>query len=240
MKLRYSDFYGSYVMVTCASEGYAAIVAYPSGKLLWKTITNGNLHAAELLPDGNIVVAASTENYFRIYTASQNNKKYVEVGFPDTHGVLWDNVNNCLWVWGESRLAAYTISGTAKAPVVTEISSLSANMPEELGLGGHDLAPVYGDRNLLWVTNSNGVYQYNKTTGAFSSTYANSNLINHVSIKGIGNTPKTGAVVSTYPSGVYESWCTDKVNIIDSSGIKTMTSKTDAYYKVRVWCSDYS
>jgi len=240
VKLRYSDLYGGQVMIVCASRGYAAIVGYPSGEILWQTEMRGNLHAVELLPDGNLAIAASTGNLFRIYASSCGSQDFTEVPFPDTHGSVWDPQRQVLWVLGESRLSAYTVEGTRQQPVIKENPELSAVIPPEFGYHGHDLAPVYHHPDLLWVTTVGGVCQYHKSTGLFSRSYSNCAEINRNGTQGIGNTPFTDTVVTVRTGNVFLPWCADTVNLIYSDGrTRTIQSGTDAYYKSRVFYDKY-
>ncbi|WP_235096979.1 DUF6528 family protein [Amycolatopsis decaplanina] len=65
---------GEKYLLTSASGGFAAVVPYPAGdRAYWAANVGGraNPHSIELLPDGNVAVAASTGGWVRIYTASQ-------------------------------------------------------------------------------------------------------------------------------------------------------------------------
>jgi hypothetical protein len=83
---------GGQSFVVDGGGGLAAVVAYPSGARQWAKVISGNLHAAELLPDGNIAIAASTGGWVRVYASSQgaNASTYAQFSLTDAHAALWD------------------------------------------------------------------------------------------------------------------------------------------------------
>ena len=107
---------------------------------------------------------------------------------------------------------------------------------------GHDLAPVYGDSNLLWITSGTRVYIYDKTTKGLTDVFPGSDIIIQRSVKGVGNF-YDGSLVLTTPDGVFKSWTTTTINYYPKIGEKHISievkSSTGAFYKVRVWSSDY-
>ncbi|MEU8362884.1 hypothetical protein AB0C27_43395 [Nonomuraea sp. NPDC048882] len=92
----------SFVVAAGGSRGVAAVVSYPGGTRQWARVLPGNLHAAELLPDGNVAVAASTGGWVRVYASSQGPSAatYAEFRLPDAHAALWDPAVRRLWVIG--------------------------------------------------------------------------------------------------------------------------------------------
>jgi hypothetical protein len=58
-------------LLACASRGLAVVVSYPSGEVSWAGVADGNPHTMELLPDGNVAIAASETGFVRVCTASQ-------------------------------------------------------------------------------------------------------------------------------------------------------------------------
>ncbi len=141
---------GRKYLLTSASGGFAAVVPYPAGdRAYWATNAGGpaNPHSIELLPDGNVAVAASTGGWVRVYTASQGQRSttYTEYPLVGAHGVVWDAGRNVLWALGTHALVALSVGGTPAAPVVTERRSVP--LPSE---GGHDLQPVPHRPDLLW------------------------------------------------------------------------------------------
>lgn len=243
VKLRNSAFYGGQVMAVAASGNFCGLAAYPSGNRLWSTYVgvNQNPHAVELLPDGNIAIASSTAGWVRIYTSSQgpDSSTYVQYNLPDAHGALWDPLNEVLWVLGEEYLAALEISGTAAAPIITEKAGSRAFLPTKYG---HDLQPVYGNADRLWVTTVYGVYQYEISTGSFKVDYTNASQINVNNVKGIGNQPHSQTVVRTVPNNTFKVWNTNTIDIYyqdAEASYETRSHMTGAYYKARIWSPYY-
>ncbi|MFD0474281.1 hypothetical protein ACFQ0B_43125 [Nonomuraea thailandensis] len=114
----------SVVVAAGGSRGVAAVVSYPDGVRQWARILPGNLHAAELLPDGNLAVAASTGGWVRVYASSQgpDAATYAEYRLADAHAALWDPAIRRLWVIGRDSataqpiLTALAVEGTPPGP----------------------------------------------------------------------------------------------------------------------------
>ena len=238
-KFRHSEIYGDVALAVCGSY-YGCMISYPEGKLLWYTNSAANNpHSIELLPNGVIAIASSTGNEVRFFTtASQAPAARISLG--EAHGVLWDDQNQVLWALGLLTLRAYRVTLNPSGSVtVTEDTALRATAPSE---AGHDLAPVYGDTNALWVTTATHVYQFNKTTKTFSTVYSGSKFLDRANIKGVGNFAD-GSFVFIYPDGKFKSWTSKSIFLIrnqDGKLIKeTLTSETGDFYKVRVWDTRY-
>ena len=236
VKLRKNDVFGGYYMVVTDSRGLAAIVPYPSGdERKWAQVVGGNPHSAELLPDGNIAVAASTGGWVRVYTSSQgpNSSKYVEFRLKGAHGVLWDPKYNLLWAVGDDHLVGLEVLGTPDAPVLNKV--VEKPLPSR---GGHDLSPVYGDEDRLWVTTASTVHQYDKARGVWVNDYFGSDLLlRRANVKGVGDLP-TGQVVAVWPkAGSLYTWTTDTVHLFFPDEVRRLDGS--AIYKARVWVADY-
>lgn len=239
VKLRNSSFFGGQVMAVADSRGFCALIPYPAGDTKYWSANVGlpgaglnNLHAIELLPDGNTAVAASNGNYVRIYTSSQgvNSSNYVSFTLTDAHGLLWDPANNVLWALGGSVLTALEITGTAAAPIITEKAAFRVSLPSA---GGHDLYAYYGDNNILWVTTHYGVYQFDKTGKIFTAV---SGAAFGTAVKSIGNQP-SGQIVQARPSTCTDGWNTNTVQYYNPSLSHTVTGA--CFYKARVWWHEY-
>lgn len=205
---------GEKYLLTSASGGFAAVVPYPAGdRAYWAANVAGpaNPHSIELLPDGNVAVAASTGGWVRVYTASQGQRSttYTEYRLVGAHGVVWDAGRNVLWALGTEALVALNVGGTPAAPVLTEQRSVP--VPTK---GGHDLQPVPGRPDLLWVTTEAGVYQFSKASGGFTQRYAGAREIDRPHVKSVSTNPRTGQVVTaSVQEGHLCTWCTDTVRL---------------------------
>lgn len=242
IKFRDVEPLGGEVVLYCLATK-AVILSYPDGDVVWSTNAAAeNAHSIELTPDGLCAVASSTGGAVRLFDATSKDRmdrnNYAEFALEDAHGVLWDPENNLLWAVGNDVLTALEVG---RDPLrLVEKTEYRVTLPSG---GAHDLAPCYGDTNLLWVTNGQAVYQFNKAEKTFSTEYPAANLLNRQNIKGIGNFAGQDAWVFTTPDGTYRSWDTSVIHLVLSlDGNPTvipLKSNVGAFYKVRVWCSDY-
>ena len=229
-------------MAVTDSLGLAAIVPYPEGgSLRWGLNAGGNPHSAELLPDGNIAVAASTGGWVRLYASSQGPdcSDYAEYRLPGAHGVQWDPLHQLLWALGDDELIALKIEGTEASPRLRDTQRIA--LPSD---GGHDLQPVYGDKDRLWVSTRTKVYQFVKSSRIFDEHYAFNERISRAHVKSIGN-DLSGRIVFAAADGVLRpetgylnnDWCTDRVECGHRED--ALVIPESALYKARVWNPDY-
>lgn len=243
-KLRYNEFYGGYVVVTCSTKGFVGIVDYETGENLYSRPTSpeNNTHAVELLPDGNMVAASTTGNTLTIYASSQGDGEgyYKQYTLKDAHGLLWDPQLEVLWALGVEYLRAYKVTGTLESPELEQVENY--RLPSD---GGHDLYTVYGTDNAIWITTSNEVYQFNTQTKEFTTNYAgHSDFESCVSVKGVGNQPFSGTIITMIPNGAMYSWNSDTIDLYrpDQNGSYIHEEKVhnaNAFYKVRAWYPNY-
>ncbi|WP_269858575.1 DUF6528 family protein [Streptomyces sp. RPT161] len=220
-------------LLTCASAGLVAVVSYPHGRVAWATVVGGNAHSLELLPGGNVAVAASTGGFVRIYTASQGpgSARYVQYGLPGAHGVQWDEANSTLWALGESQLVGLKVDGSDAEPEVS--TGVTVNLPDT---GGHDLSAVARDRNRLWVTSTHHVRQYSISDDAFVG-YPGQAGIDRAGVKSVGDDPVTGQVLTVTPqSGNPCQWCTSTIDFHAPDGRQDTAGAS--LYKAR-WLLPY-
>ncbi|MEV0317195.1 DUF6528 family protein [Streptomyces sp. NPDC050658] len=213
---------GRTYVLTTASFGFVAVVDYPSGRRYWGTAIGAgddlfNPHSAEILPDGNVAVACSTGALVRLYAASQGPRasRYAEAGLKGAHGLHWDAGRGLLWAIGDDELVAYEVGGTRARPSLSRVFSvgLPVGTPGKTP-GGHDLFPVAGRAGRLWVTTNASVFQYDIGARAFVQDFPGAGEIARKSVKGVGDDPRTGQVVSTVPeAGLEETWWTTKVSV---------------------------
>ena len=241
-KFRHSETYGDVALVVCGNS-YGCMISYPKGELLWQTdAAASNPHSIELMPNGVIAIASSSGAEVRFFTT----KKKVAVtpaatvSLNDAHGVLWDDQNQILWAIGRNVLTAYRVTLNADDTVtVAEDTSRRATIPSDYA---HDLAPVYGDANGLWITTGSHVYRFDKTTKTFSTDYAGHNYLDISGVKGVGNFDD-GSIVLIYPDGKFKSWTSKSMILLRNQDGRLVSeqliSETGDFYKVRVWDTRY-
>lgn len=252
VKLRNSGLWGGQWIVATASGGLATIAAYPAGTKKWALNVGGNPHDAELLPNGNIAIAASTGNYVRVYASSQgeSNGTYAEFIFYDAHGVLWDPAIKRLWILGhlekhgECILTALKIEGNDAQPKLSEDQHYRYAVPSK---GGHNLTAYCGDTNKLWISTGSKVYIFDKSAGIFTEAPG---AINKPGVKSVSNQP-SGTVVITRPDAIKKpmppepsilnSWSTNYVDLYTADGVlKFSQHKKDvSFYKAKVFNAEY-
>ncbi|QMU70150.1 DUF6528 family protein [Streptacidiphilus sp. P02-A3a] len=196
-------------LLTCASAGLAAVVPYPTGRAYWSTATSGNVHTLELLPDGNVAIAASEAGFVRLYAASQGPRatRCAQFDLPGAHGLQWDAVRQVLWALGDRLLVALDVGGAPDDPRLTTVLAVELPAP-----GGHDLSVRADDGDRLWVTTVGHVYQYS-VTGADFTAYLGQQDIDGPGVKSVGDDPLTGQVLTVAP--VTDNpcpWCTSTID----------------------------
>lgn len=237
---------GAQSFVVADGRGLAAVVDYPSGTRQWAKVISGNLHSAELLPDGNVALAASDGGWVRVYAASQGPSAgtYAQFDLVQAHATLWDPAIRRLWVIGDDAktgahvLTALVVGGTAAKPTLEEDTARRATLPTA---GGHDVYSYAHDANKLWVSTGSAAYLYDKTTKTFSAPAA----ADRPAVKSLGNQP-SGQIVQTRPDSVKtppggctdDTWCTDTVEFHSPDATRTRSGA--AFYKARVWTPYYS
>lgn len=152
-----------YLLIT-ATRGGVAIIRIADKRVMFYACPKGQPHSAELLPDGNVVVASSTDG-----TADGDMLRLYEVDFekrfaaapvatyplPFGHNAVWDRTNELLWATADNVLNTYTYVQSEGKPAL--VLQDSYPLPEGQN-GAHELFPVYG-LNQLWLTTLGGGLQ---------------------------------------------------------------------------------
>lgn len=225
----------------------------PRGTKIWGKFwpsKGPNIHACELLPNGNIALASTNAKYgswVRVYnTSAPADSNYAEFQMKQAHATLWDPQNKVLWVNGDTGgddgkgiLTALIIGGTRTAPTLTEDLTRRDTMP---GRSPHDISPYYTDHNKLLVSEVDGVYIYDKIKRTFTPAPGASNRTN---VKGISNQYNNSYLVETRPSPccVTTNWYTDEFNFYNPNTgdlIKTLRKSGAQFYKGKIFCKDYN
>lgn len=255
VRIRDCEAWGGKVVGVTSSSGLVALIDYKTKKCLFNA-SMGKLgpHSIEILPNGLIAVAASGNStpkngVLRLYSAlSKTDSKYVEIPIYSAHGVLWDPELECLWVLGGDRLTSYTVGGTREAPTLTKREGVGVSTN-----GGHDLSPVYGNTDLLWVTYYNKVSQYSKSQNKLLNDYQAQPAISTGGVKSI-NTFSDGVTLMTVadPKNATADHNTNVLRIfrykevsgtwryiMDSVVFDGSVGKARDFYKVRAFLTDY-
>lgn len=246
-----TDFKLRKSIAVISDNNMAAIITYPAGQRVWSKVISGNLHSAELLPNGNIALAASDGNWVRVYAASQgaDNATYAEFPLGAAHAVLWDPEANVLWVTGQDQsnnahiLTALAVGGTNAQPELTELKQYRVTLPTAWG---HEISAYYGNKNLLWVTTNGGEYVFNKSTKALTMAPTN----NLTFVKGMGNQP-SGQIVLVRPdanrnprpqvSCSLNNWSTSTIDFYTAGGQwqGSRTVNGACFYKIKIVYDNY-
>jgi len=214
--------YGGKYVLTCASGGGVALVRIADKKTVFYAYAGGNTHSAELLPDGNIVTASSTDNYLMLFSVDtlrapeQVYSKKITIAFG--HNVVWDKQRQLLWSAAMSELKAFRYNFNKTQPDLSLDTAIA--LP---GTEAHDLFPVYGE-DALWLTNTTHVYQYKPSSHQLEQF----NMPYQEHIKSITNGPAALAVIIIKPK---TSWWTDEV--IDITGKRIFFKEGLKIYKAR-------
>ncbi len=236
-KFRHSEQHGDVALAVCGN-GYGCMISYPEGKLLWRTeAAANNPHSIELMPCGVIAIASSTGGEVRFFTTDKNLSRTASasVTLEDAHGVLWDDEKQVLWAIGRTVLTAYRVTLEGGKVTVTEDTTLRATIPSD---HAHDLAPVYGNKNELWITTGSHVYRYDKAKNSFSTAYAGHESLDRGAIKGVGNF-EDGSLVYIFPDGAFKSWTSQSAIFLRGGEKLTLSSASGHFYKIRVWDTRY-
>ena len=157
-----------YILMT-ASGGAVALIRLSDHKLMFYAYSGRNPHSAEILPDGNIVTANSGSgeiNTFVTDTVRVLGMKANTVKLGNAHNIVWDKKRKCIYATatikaGISALFRLEYNGDQTNPKLIRQKRIFTFKKES---GGHDLFPVYGEEDKLWLTAASAVYQFDVST----------------------------------------------------------------------------
>lgn len=244
-KIRWSDYYDSYVVVTTASGGFVGLFDYATGEKLYESElrAENNPHSVEVLPDGNIVAASSHGNSVTIYaaTAADPNGWHVTYELPDAHAVNWDPDMNVLWGAGSNIVQGYELTGTRAQPTLTARADMTHLMPEG---GAHDLYVAHGVQDTYWLSGGENIFQFDARSGEFTTDIEDYDLLNEDgAVKGIGSQPFTGNVIRIHPNFDRFSWNSDSIRLFEKTPdgyvLDEKYFETGEFYKSRPWYPRY-
>ncbi|MBS0028944.1 DUF6528 family protein [Chitinophaga sp. 22321] len=244
-------------VITATSYRLATIARYTGtgtkGQKLWVMGFNDttSLHAMEILPDGNCVVASAgkkwPQGWIRIYSSSQpspNHGVNTQYYFASAHAVLWDATHQVLWALG-NQLRKYKYNTVISGGTITnpklELDTSYDSLPSPWG---HDLAADVNNPDQLLLTTNGGVYTFHISTGTFDSipgaAYGSFT-------KSISSQPGQNTLIETRPSSgcpLYPAsdWCTSVVNFYNAASGAATGSRTvsgSAIYKAKAFDPNY-
>lgn len=200
--------YDNRYLLINASGGGVALVRIADKKAVFYAHVGVNPHSSELLPDGNIVTASSTDNrlvVFHVDTLDAPDQGYRKViPMPFAHNVVWDKKRGVLWSAGEGKLYKLAYNGDCAHPDLKFLDSTALPATES-----HDLFPVYG-KDSLFLTNPDNAYYLAMATMKLSpvKSYHNKN------IKSLSSGPDGWPTIVMVPK---ESWWSDEVTDMDGA-----------------------
>ena len=245
LKFRHSDYYGGDVMLISGQPRKAYIVSMETKEILLSAHDAGfNPHTSELLPDGTFIVGSSNDGRVSVYAPGETTPCNTfqlagdDRGVPDVHGVLWDPKYDLLWIEGGQKLRSFRVKGTD----LTQVGEYTAPKGAL-----HDIAPFYGDPDALLMSGIGGIVKFDKKTEQFSYEFPHCDETEAFDCNtGFGLFPDgVLPLISTKKARpTYQYWNTDTVFVLvpdEKGGTEILEYKAskDAYYKLRIFCTDY-
>lgn len=241
-------------VITATSYRLATIARYTGtgtrGQKLWVMGFNDttSLHAMEILPDGNSVVASAgvdwPQGWIRIYSSSQpapNHGVNTQYYFPSAHAVLWDETHKVLWALG-NQLRKYGYNTTRSGGTITN-PKLDLLMTYNVlpSPWGHDLSADVNNPDQLLLTTNGGAYTFHISTGTFSDIPG---AAYDTFVKAISSQPGQNMLVETKPSSgcTLNNWCTSVVHFYNAANGNAAGSRTvsgAAIYKGKTFDPNY-
>jgi hypothetical protein len=214
--------YNNTCLLLNASKGGVALVRIADNKTIFYAYAGGNTHSAELLPDGNIVTASSTENYLTVFHTDTvhfpENVYSKRIKLPFAHNVVWDKKRNLLWSAAKNKLYSFKYNFNCKYPDLSVVDSMA--IPDD---DAHDLFPVFG-KDSLWLTTPKHVLVFVPATRLIITLDKNFTT----NIKSVSSGDKDYPVAISLPK---EQWWTDEV--LDDAGKSIYKLDGLKIYKVR-------
>jgi len=213
-----------YILMT-ASGGAVALIRIADSKLMFYAYAGQNPHSAEVLPDGNVAVATSTDgklNTFVTDTVKGKGEIFKSYNLPSAHNVVWDKERQRLYTTEGSLLYSYKYNNDKKAPSLTS-RELLYELPSSETCA-HDLYPVNGEKDMLWLTTNENVWKYDVVKNEITKVYP------FYGVKSVSDSPD--GVLMLYP---VTEWWSD--GLIGGTGKKLFSISGAKIYKGR-WMRD--
>ncbi|MBQ2273763.1 MAG: hypothetical protein II337_09925 [Clostridia bacterium] len=254
-RLRYSPYYGCDVVVFCGSGGWVGIVSYETKELLFEDKPGNGPHSAELLPNGDLILACSgnsnTDNGCILYypLSAGAKKPSSTVSLKSAHGVCYDPQQDVVWALGNREIIAIDVYGEGTMDArITAVNGMEVSLPSG---GGHDLSPAYGYPGKYWVSTSKTVYVFDSVNGTVSATDLQANQYTKASVKGMAYFPDGTMVQTAHDQGgtgtyrsslfriIYPTMSSGRVKKRIIEDVMIPHAKDCHTYKVSVFTKDY-
>jgi hypothetical protein len=199
---------GNYVLMT-ASGGACALIRIRDKKMMFYAKAGHNPHSAEILPDGNIVCAASTGHSLTVFITDTlsfpENVGQRTFHSPFSHNVVWDQKRNLLWTAEMDQIRSWKYNFNSDDPQLLPVDSLAFDDTE-----GHDLFPVPGE-DALYLSTVRKMWIYHIAENRLEEIKTEFRGIKSISSRTKGELP-----VISVPK---EEWWTDEIIGLDGSPV---------------------
>lgn len=253
-KYRYSPYYKKDVIIACSSGGGAYVIDYQARKVLWEYNIGDGPHSIEMMPNGDVVVAASgngkTEGklvYIPLSAGKTNPSSTVPS--PTSHGVMYDPEQDCLWVMENTEVACFKVAGAGTANAQLQRVEGGGGSLFRKDSGGHVLSPVIGQPGIYWVGCASKLWQFNSKDKTVTDTFPASGALSARNIKGIASFADGTAVLTVAGLGGKASydWSSGGLRFMipkDNNGtlryvFRDVPFSNREFYKVFPFTKDY-
>ena len=210
------------MLITSSSDCCLLIDIATKEVLFYANVVNA--HSADMLPNGRIAIALSTNNRglgnaLALYDVKHPEKRIFRDSLYSGHGVVWNSKRESLFALGYKELREYKLKDWQ-----SETPSLEKVAEWELPINsGHDLSPV--DENRMLISGREGVVWFDIEKQEFSPFEP---LEGVAHVKSVNFDAKTSRLIFTKGE---TSWWTQ--NIYQKNPDKTVTIDSIRLYKAR-------
>ncbi|MBL7972294.1 MAG: hypothetical protein JNL03_12335 [Prolixibacteraceae bacterium] len=219
--------YNNTCILMTASGGAVALIRIADRKVLFYGYAGVNPHSATLLPDGNIVTASSADGILATFaadTVAGFGEMVAKYELPAAHNVYWDTRRNKLYT-ATHVMHTYDYNGQKLKPLLNNHTVIDALPNGERFISSHDLYPVDGEEDLLWLTTNDQVWMYDLNDNTAKPIYR------FPAIKSISN-----ASCGTIMLCPTEEWWSD--HLVNEDGRVVFRAHGFKIYKARWIFSD--
>lgn len=165
--------YDNSCILMTASGGAVALIRIADKRVLFYGYAGVNPHSAELLPDGNIVTASSTDGILATFctdTLKGYGEMVAKYELPAAHNVFWDKKRNKLYSVTHV-MNIFDYNGQKDKPLLKNRMQVEVASSDGPLRSSHDLFPVNGEEDVLWLTTNERVWKYDQNNNTIQSAY---------------------------------------------------------------------